>query len=181
MSNSDLEVLFSQYPGNMVTIIEILNHLIDGWTPIHYAAYNRDEDLLRFLKHKGANLQLLTLDDNQNILHLILKKENCGLRLYTLVERLLEESDLELQEQLDNQGNIPYYYLSTLRHDELYIDRGFGAYLFEARNGLDNMLGTFSTERTFNSCAKGSLEKCISAAFIARNYEYLHSAYFYFP
>jgi ankyrin repeat protein len=111
------------YPDNRDTIIDQLNEFIDdgetdvnlvvdGWSAIHLAAYNRDEDLLKFLAKKGADLEATIEDANQNICHLIFLKPRCDQRTFSLVEKLTEDLDEDLMMKPNIAGQTPYHLLA---------------------------------------------------------------------
>lgn len=98
-----LKELFEEYPSNRDTIVDDikslitrgaeidLNYICDGWAPIHYATYNRDGKLLKFLNEVGVKLDVRTVDgEENNILHLALRKDDFDTMTIAEEERNLE-------------------------------------------------------------------------------------------
>ena len=100
------------------------NGFYDGWTPIHYAAYKRDLNLFTFLVNEGVDLKAKTEGENDNIMHLALKNENCSqdfiIRLWHAANTIIKDSSANLYLDKNSSNHTPLHYMAEKSHPEIF-------------------------------------------------------------
>jgi ankyrin repeat protein len=207
MSNEHLEELFLEYPGNKDSIIESLekiiaigdvdiNHICDGWAPIHYAVHHRDGSLLKFLCENKADLKVLTQDgEKRNILHLTFSKPN--------IDTITVGEDEERREEIEAENQFYLFFNEIVPDIEKEIWNvkdisGFTPLEYFAKNGnyklcnfnfIDVPAAISDDEDAYNAhCDRiidfesviirmykdnGILDQCLKSAFENYNYFFI--------
>lgn len=100
------------------------NGFYDGWAPIHYAAHKRDLNLFTFLVNEGVDLTVKTEGENDNIMHLALKSDNCSqdflIRLWHAANTIIADSSVNLYLDKNSSDNMPLHYMAEKNHPEIF-------------------------------------------------------------
>lgn len=194
LNSSDLQDLLNNYETNRTAIFEAMgqfidhpefdiHHVYDGWLLIHYAVYWRDEELILLLGKKYPDaIRSTTKDEAEDTAyHLLLRRGECSARIFSLVHHLASSSDERSEVVLFDQENaaheVPYTYLVSQSHPDLYF-RGFiFAHSCILTGDRIVELSSFSPDSLLKSATIEQRVSAVKSAFDSKNYEFIRALY----